>query len=329
MSPHDKLCSPAKLVARMATLPKPWGFTNGVFDVLHGGHVTYLHEAGAACGTLIVALNTDRSAKALGKGPDRPLNKLKHRALVVAGMAPVTVVTHFDEATPVELIKQLKPDLYFKGSDYDIEDLEETRVVRSWGGEAKALAFQNGYSTTAFATRAQSAQPHKLPKPRKTLDPHNSLRVVWSEHGWIPADRASTKIAADRGLMHDGVESLGYFFKPRNKKQWGKIHKLCEKLAENVDELAGITSHDVLKKLQLDSGVGCELERLDLPPPLSMTIERKIAKSFAFGFMDDGEFMEIYRGLAQYILRTERYFSALPPETQTEIAKLMPPEPQA
>ncbi len=127
-----------------------------MFDVLHRGHVNYLHQAAALGGSLIVAINSDASAKLLGKGPDRPLNKAEDRAAVLAGLASVALVTFFDEPTPVELINRLKPDLYVKGGDYDMETLEETRVVRSWGGEAVAIPFVEFHSTTSLVKRIRS-----------------------------------------------------------------------------------------------------------------------------------------------------------------------------
>ncbi len=152
----DKVCPRAELPARLATLPRPLVFTNGVFDVLHRGHVNYLHQAAALGGSLIVAVNSDSSARMLGKGPDRPLNKAEDRAAVLAGLASVALVTFFDERTPVELIKEIRPDLYVKGGDYDMETLEETRVVRSWGGNALAIPFVDGYSTTALVKRIRA-----------------------------------------------------------------------------------------------------------------------------------------------------------------------------
>jgi rfaE bifunctional protein nucleotidyltransferase chain/domain len=146
----DKVCSQADILGRLEALPRPLVFTNGVFDVLHFGHVNYLHQAAALGESLIVAVNSDASAKMLGKGPDRPLNKATDRAAVLAGLASVTLVTFFEESTPVALIKKLKPDLYAKGGDYDMETLEETRVVRSWGGRAVAIPFVDGYSTTSL-----------------------------------------------------------------------------------------------------------------------------------------------------------------------------------
>ena len=111
---------------------------------------SYLHQAAALGGSLIVAVNSDASAKMLGKGPDRPLNKAEDRAAVLAGLASVSLVTFFDEPTPVDLIKKLKPGLYVKGGDYDMETLAETRVVRSWGGYAVAIPFVDGYSTISL-----------------------------------------------------------------------------------------------------------------------------------------------------------------------------------
>ena len=152
----DKVCPRADLPARIAALPRPIVFTNGVFDVLHRGHVNYLHQAAALGGSLIVAVNSDASARMLGKGPDRPLNRADDRAAVLAGLASVALVTFFDERTPVELIQEIRPDLYVKGGDYDMEQLEETRVVRSWGGDALAIPFVDGYSTTALVKRIRA-----------------------------------------------------------------------------------------------------------------------------------------------------------------------------
>lgn len=157
----DKVCLREDLPARLAPLPRPVVFTNGVFDVLHRGHVSYLHEARALGGSLIVAVNSDTSARLLGKGPDRPLNRADDRAAVLAGLASVSLVTFFDERTPVALIREARPDIYVKGGDYDMETLEETRVVRSWGGEAVAIPFVDGFSTTALVTRIRAGAGRK------------------------------------------------------------------------------------------------------------------------------------------------------------------------
>ena len=128
----------------------PVVFTNGVFDVLHLGHATYLAQARSLGGSLVVALNTDASAKRLGKGPERPLNNEADRAQLIAALASVSLVTWFDEDTPEALIGELRPDVLVKGGDYDMATLPETRLVQSWGGRALAIPFVAGYSTTAL-----------------------------------------------------------------------------------------------------------------------------------------------------------------------------------
>ncbi|MEO7338713.1 MAG: D-glycero-beta-D-manno-heptose 1-phosphate adenylyltransferase [Caldimonas sp.] len=152
----DKLCARADVSARVARLERPLVFTNGVFDILHRGHVTYLAEARSLGAALVVALNSDRSARGLGKGPDRPLNREADRACVLAALESVTLVTLFDEATPLELLEQVRPDIYVKGGDYDIEALAETACVRRWGGQSRALPFVDGHSTTALVARIRS-----------------------------------------------------------------------------------------------------------------------------------------------------------------------------
>jgi len=133
--------------------PRPLVFTNGVFDVLHRGHVVYLAAARELGAALLVAVNSDSSASRLGKGPGRPLNRESDRSLVVAALESVSFVTTFEEATPCELLQRCRPDVYVKGGDYDTETLEETRLVRSWGGRSVAIPFVDGYSTTALVQR--------------------------------------------------------------------------------------------------------------------------------------------------------------------------------
>jgi len=155
----DKICPRVELAASLAQLPHPWVFTNGVFDVLHRGHVLYLAQARALGGSLIVALNTDASVRRLGKGADRPLNAQDDRAVVMAGQQAVSLVTWFEEDTPESLIAEIRPDILVKGGDYDMARLPETALVQSWGGHALALPFVPGYSTTALLKkiRAQGA----------------------------------------------------------------------------------------------------------------------------------------------------------------------------
>ena len=152
----DKLCDRDTVVARVARLPRPLVLTNGVFDVLHRGHVMYLAQARALGASLVVALNTDASARRLGKGPDRPLNLEVDRACVMAALASTSLVTWFDEDTPLELIAQIQPDILVKGGDYDMQKLAETRVVEAYGGRALALPFVDGYSTTALVRKLRA-----------------------------------------------------------------------------------------------------------------------------------------------------------------------------
>ncbi len=149
----QKLCSRDQVLERIRALPRPLVFTNGVFDVLHRGHVMYLERARAQGASMVVALNTDASARRLGKGPDRPLNSESDRAMVVAALESVSLVTWFDEDTPLELITELKPNLLVKGGDYDMRKLAETGVVESYGGRALSIPFIDGYSTTALVNK--------------------------------------------------------------------------------------------------------------------------------------------------------------------------------
>ncbi len=136
-------------------MPRPLVFTNGVFDVLHRGHVIYLAQARELGASLLVALNTDASARRLGKGPDRPLNNEEDRAFVMAALASTSLVTWFAEDTPLQLIAEVKPDILVKGGDYDMSSLPETRLVESYGGRALALSYVPGYSTTGLVEKVR------------------------------------------------------------------------------------------------------------------------------------------------------------------------------
>ncbi|MDS1139251.1 adenylyltransferase/cytidyltransferase family protein [Pusillimonas sp. SM2304] len=149
---ESKILSRQACVAAVqaGALPRPLIFTNGVFDILHRGHVTYLDEAAQLGASLIVAINTDESVRRLGKGDDRPLNTLADRAALLAALSCVSMVTDFHEDTPQALIEQLRPDVIVKGGDYDMNTLPETASVRSWGGRAVAIPFEFQRSTTAL-----------------------------------------------------------------------------------------------------------------------------------------------------------------------------------
>jgi D-glycero-beta-D-manno-heptose 1-phosphate adenylyltransferase len=152
---HPKIVSRADAAGR-SVWPRPLVFTNGVFDILHRGHVTYLAEARRQGAALMVGLNSDASARGLNKGPERPLNAEQDRAWVLAALEAVDFVVLFDEPTPCELIELIRPDVYVKGGDYDVDTLRETALVRSWGGRALALPFVQGYSTTRLVARVRS-----------------------------------------------------------------------------------------------------------------------------------------------------------------------------
>ncbi|WP_374697480.1 D-glycero-beta-D-manno-heptose 1-phosphate adenylyltransferase [Alcaligenes nematophilus] len=134
-------------------LARPLVFTNGVFDILHRGHVSYLDEAAQLGASLIVGVNTDASVRRLNKGPERPINPEQDRAALLAALACVDAVVLFDEDTPEALIAALRPDLIVKGGDYDMEALPETALVRSWGGDAVAIPFEFQRSTTALVRK--------------------------------------------------------------------------------------------------------------------------------------------------------------------------------
>ena len=153
---ESKVCPPEDLQARIAQLPRPLVFTNGVFDILHRGHASYLAQARDLGASLVVGVNSDASVKMLGKGDDRPINSEEDRQALLAALASVDMTVLFREQTPVNLIAQIRPDIYVKGGDYEIDALEETRLVKSWGGTAVAIPFLYERSTTKLLGRIRS-----------------------------------------------------------------------------------------------------------------------------------------------------------------------------
>ena len=147
---ESKICPPAELATRVATLPRPLVFTNGCFDILHRGHVTYLAQAAALGTGMIVALNSDASVKRLGKGDDRPVNALADRLAVMAALACVSLVTWFDEDTPLQRILDCRPDILVKGGDWPVDKIVGCREVRGWGGSVHSIPFIHATSTTAL-----------------------------------------------------------------------------------------------------------------------------------------------------------------------------------
>ena len=148
-----KICAPPEFAARAEALARPLVFTNGVFDILHRGHVTYLAEARALGAALAIALNSDASARRLGKGADRPINALEDRMAVVAALESVALVTWFDEDTPLARILECRPDRLVKGGDWAPEAIVGATEVRGWGGTVHSIAFRHDRSTTRLLAK--------------------------------------------------------------------------------------------------------------------------------------------------------------------------------
>ena len=154
---ETKFCSRKDLQARVAALPKPVVLTNGVFDILHRGHVTYLAQARALGVSLVVAVNTDASVKRLGKGDDRPLNTCDDRMAVLAALESVSLVVPFDEDSAVAIVQETQPEIYAKGGDYDMSAIPEGKAVLAYGGQAVAIDFQHDRSTTKLLAKVRQA----------------------------------------------------------------------------------------------------------------------------------------------------------------------------
>lgn len=148
-----KICPPERLAARVEGLVRPLVFTNGVFDILHRGHVTYLAQARCLGASLLLALNTDASARRLGKGEHRPFNTVEDRAAVVAALASVDLVTWFEEDTPFELILVCRPQVLVKGGDWPVDQIVGASEVLSWGGKVHSIPILFDRSTTRLVTR--------------------------------------------------------------------------------------------------------------------------------------------------------------------------------
>ncbi|MDA0189993.1 MAG: D-glycero-beta-D-manno-heptose 1-phosphate adenylyltransferase [Proteobacteria bacterium] len=147
---EQKIVAPDQLAARVATLPRPLVFTNGCFDILHRGHVTYLAQARALGAAMVVALNTDASVKRLGKGDERPVNALADRLAVMAALECVTLVTWFDEDTPLQRILDCQPDVLVKGGDWPVAKIVGNAEVSARGGRVVSIPFIHQKSTTAL-----------------------------------------------------------------------------------------------------------------------------------------------------------------------------------
>lgn len=146
---EDKILAATELSSPLiGNLPRPLVFTNGCFDILHRGHVTYLEEAAALGNSLLVAVNSDDSVRRLNKGLDRPINPLADRLAILAALQSVDLVIPFDDSTPLELIKQIHPDILVKGGDWPLEQIVGATEVIQYGGEVHSIPFRYQRSTT-------------------------------------------------------------------------------------------------------------------------------------------------------------------------------------
>ncbi len=151
-----KICPPDQLAERAARLARPLVFTNGCFDILHRGHVTYLAQARALGAAMVVALNTDASVRRLGKGDDRPVNRLEDRLAVMAALGCVDLVTWFDEDTPLQRVLEARPEVLVKGGDWAPERIVGASEVLGWGGSVHSIPFLHEKSTTALLTKIRA-----------------------------------------------------------------------------------------------------------------------------------------------------------------------------
>jgi len=155
---ENKLCPPDELGHRLSALARPLVFTNGVFDILHRGHVTYLARARALGASLLVAVNTDASVRRLGKGDDRPVNALEDRMAVLAALASVDLVTWFADDTPLRLVLACRPEVLVKGGDWQPAAIAGGKEVLGWGGSVHSIAFEYERSTSATLAKIRGAR---------------------------------------------------------------------------------------------------------------------------------------------------------------------------
>lgn len=153
-----KVLPPASIAAGLPGAPRSLVFTNGVFDVLHCGHVTCLAQARSLGAALVVALNSDASVRRLGKGDDRPVNPLADRVAVIAALESVDYVTWFEEDTPLSLIESIRPDVIVKGGDWPVDKIVGSGAVLARGGRVFSIPFEHERSTTTLLQRIRSSK---------------------------------------------------------------------------------------------------------------------------------------------------------------------------
>jgi len=153
---EQKLCTSGEFAKRVTALPRPLVFTNGCFDVLHRGHVTYLAQARALGASLVIGVNSDASVKRQGKGDDRPINDEQDRMAVLAALESISLVVLFDEDTPLNLILACHPDILVKGGDWKPERIVGSKEVLGWGGSVHSIPFLHERSTTALLKKIRS-----------------------------------------------------------------------------------------------------------------------------------------------------------------------------
>ena len=155
---ESKISAPAELATRLAQLARPLVFTNGVFDILHRGHASYLAQARALGASLLVAINSDASVRQLGKGPDRPINPLADRMAVLAALEAVSLVTWFNDDTPLALIRLARPDVLVKGGDWSPDKIVGAADVSSWNGVVHSIPFIHERSTSATLAKSRGEE---------------------------------------------------------------------------------------------------------------------------------------------------------------------------
>ena len=154
-----KIVNRQNLKAKLTQLEQPIVFTNGCFDILHRGHITYLQQARNLGSSLIVGVNSDASVKRQNKGSDRPINTLEDRMALLASLECVDAVIDFDEDTPIKLIEIVTPQILVKGGDWKVENIVGAEHVKSHGGQVHSIAFEHDRSTTSLLKRIRASDP--------------------------------------------------------------------------------------------------------------------------------------------------------------------------